>query len=175
MTQIVIKNLRPSSHSADYTVVCTLPTVQQAREVAKTQHSLRKGKRVFIEHYLTEGYQKELEDKIRRNVFNDDPKIALKAYERLQQLKISITLPKGATEAVLPLISMEEGAQLIKMLKTLCPPPIRTQLQRNEKLTFQYFGEMIYSSFDEKFYFEDCTVSRPENVTVHQYAAFSPR
>ena len=166
--------IRPSSHSADYTVVCTLPTVQQARKVAKTQHAPRNGKQVFLGYYLAEGYQKELEDNIRRNVFNNDPKIVLKAYEHLQQLKISITIPKRATENVLPLITTEEGTQLIKKLKTLCPPPTRTRLRRGEKLTFQYFGEMVYSSIDEKFYFEDCAVSRPENVTVHQYAAFSP-
>jgi len=166
--------IRPSSHSADYTVVCTLPTLQQAREVAKTQHSPRKEKQVFLGYYLAEGYQKELEDNVRRNIFNNDPKIVLKAYERLQQLKISITIPKRATENVLPLITTEEGAQLIKKLKTLCPPPTRTQLRSGEKLTFQYFGEMVYSSIDEKFYFEDYTFSKPENAAVHQYTGFSP-
>jgi hypothetical protein len=167
--------IRPSSHSADYTVVCTLPTVQQARKVAKTYHSLQKGKHAFLSYYLEEGFQKELEDKVRREVFNQDPKITLKVYEHLQQLKISITIPKGATEEILPLITVEKSVQLIKLLKALCPPPTRTQrLRGEEKLTFHYFGEMIYSPSSEEFYFGDRMFSRPENVKVHQYTAFSP-
>jgi len=154
----VVVSFRPSSHSSDYSLIGECATVEDAKKlkakVAKLSKAIAK-KDIEIDWELPE--TRRIGNRVIFTAHTDDEcsvdelKALMKTegsnvegYNYYQELKITITTPKGATYDTLPLLLSPQEATLLKALRQHSKTSELHQTAKNTLIRFEYRGPGIY-------------------------------
>jgi hypothetical protein len=149
--------LRPSSHSSDYSVVADCKMSETAERLqAKLREIIEQdSKNSKSDWEYPEVVQ--IQNRVVFTVYTNDEsliKSVINAVEAeteksmveygYQEFYLTLTLPKKATTATMPLLFSDETITLIRFLKRTCKITRQTDGEGNETSTFHYAGEPIY-------------------------------
>jgi hypothetical protein len=152
---------RPSSHSDDVTLVATYAKPETANKAAQllekflaevkanpNAHHLdwgpddaeafTHGNRLLFNVY-TAGYLDEVDA-----IINGLKPEKVGEFIDFQEVEIEVTLPKGLTKKVTPLVLTAEEAEVIRWLKKEVGTPQTETVGEQEKLKWTYSGSGIY-------------------------------
>jgi hypothetical protein len=155
----VVIPFRPSSHSSDYSLIGECATVEDAKElktkVAKRAKTMAKqdveidwelpetrriGERViFTAHTDDECTVDELRALMKTEGSN------VEGHNYYQELKITITAPKGATYNTLPLLLSSQEATFLKVLRQHSRTSELHQTAKKTLIRLEYRGSGIYN------------------------------
>jgi hypothetical protein len=171
----IITHIRPSSHSESYTIVATFETNKRTAKVAKNRRFRHEscatdGKRLFL--FLGNVYSDEVDNMTCDLERYYHPK-KVEVYSEYQEIKIKITLPKGATVDTAPLLLTKDQMGIIINLIKLGKKPLKKDVNKKTEWTFRYAGEKIYYNRDDlddgedpEFRFEGLTLNPGKAITV---------
>lgn len=151
----LITGFRPSSHSADYTVVATFKTGAEAKqkqvELAKKNiDGELRGNKILV--FLSHVYESDADDTVHSLTHYTDN---VEVYCDYQKITVTFTMPKGLNNKITGLIFSHDQQEIYKGLCKLCGKPKITRTKNGEFWVFQYEGEKIYFNPD------DYTIERP--------------
>jgi hypothetical protein len=159
---------RPSSHSEDFTIIARY---QDGEKAKRAYDALRKlidylreheekidwspdeakiwinGNKIRFDVY-TAGYLDDVES-VMRTAANPD---SVEWWTNYQQLEISVRVPHGLTPQAAMIVLDKEEAQAIRWLVENCGEPKVTELGNQDKWSWIYRGENIYSYNNDTLY-----------------------
>jgi hypothetical protein len=162
-------HFRPSSHSTDYTAIGIFKDARVARKVAERVGGSRRGNRVVIRDYVDceiDDIESDIADQMRG--FPENP---FKVYTYYSHLKITIKIPKAASENVAMLLMPRDAARLLHKLSELCPPPIIVNQKTCSKLVYDYEGNLIYASDSTLYFGGNQEIALSSTLKVRQLTA----
>jgi len=144
----LITCLRPSSHSADYTVVATFKTGAEAKqkqvELAKKNIDGKlRGNKILV--FLSHVYESDANDTVHSLTYYTNN---VEVYCDYQEITVTFTMPKGLNNKITGLIFSHDQQEIYKRLCGLCGKPKITHTRNGEFWVFQYEGEKIYFNTD---------------------------
>ena len=135
---------RPSSHSEDYTIVATFPSVEKALNAMKNAPAgKRRGNKLLV--YLSNSYRIDA-DEVEAQLEEFEPS-NVQVYDCYQELVVQFVLPRGISKDTLLLVLNREQLLIMHRLTTQCRTPKITRTNEKEIWTFEYAGERIFFDY----------------------------